>query len=243
MIAKYNCPYFFSMVFIVVASFSLDTNAEDELVIDDTIHMNADNSEQNGITKITKLCGNALLKQLNLVISADCLVGKQREDNTYEYISATGNPATLTQVNLKKNETLSVQANGIKYLVSEQRFVIQENAVLAIENRQFDSVRVTAELIELDNKVESNRTIIAKGKPLGIELKKLGQTELNATSKNMNFNTGTSKLELSQDVIANLELGKITAGEFKYNSETKESSFNRSSNEQVEIIQKKKNPQ
>ena len=71
-------------------------------------------------------------------------------------------------------------------------------------------------------------------------LKKLGNIDLEAVSNQLIYNTGSSELKLAEDVIANLELGQISAGLFEYNSKTKESSFTRSSEQQIEIIQQKK---
>ena len=235
------------MILLAIASVELNhCYAEAEAQnkeIDKTINLRSDNSISSGKTGIFELCGNAELRQLNMLITADCLVGKRREDGSYEYISATGKPAVLKQINEIKYDRLMVTANEITFFVPEQRFVIRENSKLEIENAANDSIKVTAEEIELDNKIETQRKISAKGTPLEIEIKKKGNTDLKATSKNLKFDTGTSAFELNSDVIANLELGQISAGEFKYNSENKESSFTRSSEEQIEIIQKKKDKQ
>ncbi len=205
------------------------------------IVLKSDRSRMDGKTLIFEYCGNAILNQPGLELTADCLIGKKNKDGSYQSITAKGNPAFLTQTNLEKQEKLVVKANLIEYKIATQQFLILENAQLKITSGQ-DSLEIIADKIELDNKLESNRDIAATGSPLQIELIKSGQTDLKAKSKKLHFNTQTSHLKLSEDVIANLELGQITAGIFNYNSETKVSSFDKSPGEQVKIIQTKKQP-
>jgi len=204
------------------------------------ITLNSDSFDLDGKTGIFKHCGNATLTQLGLSIVANCLTGKKLKDGNYEFIVAQGNPAQLTQTSQVKNETLNVSANIIEYIIPNQQFNIIENAALKIVSDKRDSIEITANKIQLDNKSPENRDITATGKPLRIELLELGKTDLKAEAKKLHFNTQNSDLELSDDVVAHLELGQISAGIFKYNSKTKISSFKKSDDQQVEIIQKKK---
>ncbi len=220
-----------------------DLYAEENAIdyIPQNIVLKSDHSKMDGKTGILEYCGNAILTQGTLTLKADCITGK-RENGTYAFITAKGKPAILTQENVVKQEKLLVKANLIEYKVPLQQFFIIEHAKLKLTNKDKDSLEIDADKIVLDNSQELSRDIIASGKPLQIELMKLGKTDLKAKSRKLHFNTGTSKLKLSEDVIANLELGQITAGTFDYNSETKVSSFEKSGDEQVEIIQTKKLP-
>jgi len=204
------------------------------------ITLNSDSSELDGKTGIFKHCGNAILTQPGISLVADCLIGKKSKNGSYEFIAAQGKPARLIQTSLVKNDTLKVSANLIEYKVPKQQFNIIENAELKILSNDIDSIEIKANRIQLDNKIPDNRDITATGKPLKIELIKLGKTDLKAEAEKLHFNTRSSELELSDDVVAHLELGQISAGVFKYNSETKISSFKKSEDQQVEIIQKKK---
>ena len=206
------------------------------------IVLKSDRSRMDGKTLIFEYCGNAILTQPGLELTADCLIGKKNKDGSYESITAKGEPAFLTQINLEKNEKLAVKANFIEYKIQSQQFLIVKNAKLKLTSKSQDSIEITADRIELDNKIEAARDIAATGAPLQIELIKSGITELKAKSKKLHFNTKTSNLKLSEEVIANLELGQISAGLFNYNSETKVSSFEKPPGEgkQVEIIQTKK---
>lgn len=233
-----NC-ILFACLFCVYPTFAQELNKTEE---SNNIHLKSNTSRLSGMTGMFEHCGNAVLKQKNLTLEADCLIGKKNEQGGFEYIIAKGNPVRLSQFNIEKQESLNVTAKIIEYKVPSQQFLISQNAILKISNRQKDSLKINAHKIKLDNKKEQNQSIEASGSLLQIELVKSGNTDLKAQSKYLKYNTGTSKLTLSKDVTAELELGKITAGIFNYNSETKESSFVRSNNEQIEIIQTKKKP-
>jgi lipopolysaccharide transport protein LptA len=219
--------------------YSQNINGAEEI---NSIHLNSNHSKLNGLTGMFEHCGNAVLKQKNLMLKADCLIGKKSKNGKFEYIIAKGNPAKLSQLNDIKQESLNVTANIIEYKVPVQQFLISQNAILKLSNNKEDSLEINAHKIRLNNQQEQSQKIEATGNLLKIELVKSGNMDLKAQSKSLKYNTGTSKLILSKDVTAELELGQITAGIFKYNSETKESSFERSNKEQIEIIQTKKKP-
>ena len=206
------------------------------------IVLNADNSVLKGKTGLFEHCGNAQLTQLNITIKANCINGKRREDGAYDFIAASGD-AHLIQYDQTKQEKLDIKAELIEYKVQDKQFKIEKGAALELSNQQLDSVKILADNIDLDNKNEQSRLISANGSPLKIVLQKLGKIDLEADSNQLLYNTGTSELKLAEDVIANLELGQISAGLFEYNSKTKESSFTRSSEQQIEIIQQKKQQQ
>ena len=207
---------------------------------DNSIRLNSDQSKIDGKTGLFEHCGNAILTQQGLTIKAECLIGKKSKTGEYEHISAQGNPAELIQKSLKKNETLTVTAKKIEYRVSESQFTINTNAKLHVISNDVDSVSIAATTIQLDNKNVNDRNILAVGKPLTVELIKSNQTDLKAEAERLHYNTKSSKLELSNNVVANLESRKISAGVFRYNGETKVSSFEKSDDAQVEIIQTKK---
>lgn len=209
----------------------------------DNILLNSDKFELSGKTGLFKQCGNAVLTQVNITITANCISGKRNDDGSYKFIAAVGSPATLNQIDSEKGEELIVKAGLIEYTVQEKYFKIHDEADLKISNLSKDSLEILANKIDIDNKNEQHRKISATGNPLKIVIKKLDTTDLEAVSKELFYNTGTSELKLSEDVIANLELGQISAGVFDYNGKTKESSFTRSSQEQIEIIQTKKKEQ
>lgn len=225
----------------VFANFSLAKQGVSDIKAQNIV-LKSDRSRMDGKTLIFEYCGNAVLTQPGLILTADCLIGKKNKDGSYDSITAKGEPAFLNQINLEKNEKLAVRANLIEYKIQSQRFLVQNNAQLKLTSKSQDSLEITADRIELDNKIEAARDIAATGAPLQIELIKSGNTDLKAKSKKLHFNTKTSNLRLSEEVVANLELGQITAGIFNYNSETKVSSFEKSPGEdkQVEIIQTKK---
>ena len=209
------------------------------------IILKSDRSKLDGKTGMFEHCGNALLTQPGLRISADCLIGRKNAQGNFDFIAAKGSPAIFEQENLGKKEYLKITANLIEYKVPVQQFIILENAALSLastnEQNTLDSVQILAQKIALDNINTSSRKIDAYGSPLEMVLVKGGNTDLRAESKKLSYDTGSSNLELSEEVIANLELGQITAGVFNYNSESKVSSFEKSEQQQIEIIQKKKN--
>ncbi len=224
---------------LVLAWFATNALAvEAEIQQQSPIILNADSSVWKGKTGLFEHCGNAQLIQLNIIIKANCINGKRREDGGYDFIAATGK-AHLVQYDKIKKEKLDIQAELIEYKVQEKQFKIEKNADLELSNENLDSVKILANKIDLDNKNEQSRLISANGSPLKIVLKKLGNIDLEAVSNQLIYNTGSSDLKLAEDVIANLELGQISAGLFEYNSKTKESSFTRSSEQQIEIIQQK----
>ena len=209
------------------------------------IILKSDRSKLDGKTGMFEHCGNALLTQPGLRISADCLIGRKNAQGNFDFIAAKGSPAIFEQENLGKKEYLKITANLIEYKVPVQQFIILENAALSLastnEQNTLDSVQILAQKIALDNINTSSRKIDAYGSPLEMVLVKGGNTDLRAESKKLSYDTGSSNLELSEEVIANLELGQITAGVLNYNSESKVSSFEKSEQQQIEIIQKKKN--
>lgn len=245
-----NSLYFAGMDYGLAEQSILKENVNNDVPQNDSqknettqnIVLKSDRSRMDGKTLIFEYCGNAILTQPGLELTADCLIGKKNKDGSYESITAKGEPAFLTQINLEKNEKLAINANLIEYKIQSQQFLILKQARLKLSGKQQDSVEITADRIELDNRIEAARDISATGSPLQVELIKSGITDLKAKSKKLHFNTKTSNLKLSEDVIANLELGQITAGIFNYNNETKVSSFDKSPGEQVKIIQTKKQP-
>jgi lipopolysaccharide transport protein LptA len=212
------------------------------------ITLNSDRSTLNGKTGIFEHCGNAILTQGGLKLMANCLVGKKNVDGSYAYIHAKGNPASLIRINQEKRQELEVSAENIEYNVPKKSFNIEGTAQLKLAQKQSSAkepgyIQILAKKIIFDDKETDNKKINAEGSPLKISLVRSNNTELEATAKSLYYNSGSSDLRLSKDVIANLALGQITAGVFEYNSETQISSFEKSNNEQIEIIQSKKQPQ
>ncbi len=226
------------------------------------IVLKSDHSKINGKTGVFEHCGHAILVQGNLTLTADCLVGKKSKGGAYDFIIAKGNPATLIQKKPVNQEVLFVQGNSIKYSIQSEQFHINGKANLKLSNNKsskksnsqqhnkakLNQLEILADKINLINHHQLNnhnivsREVFAFGKPLYIELIKSGKTDLKATSNKLIFNTQTSNLKLFENVIANLKLGQISAGVFEYNSKTQISSFEKSPNQQVEIIQTKKSP-
>ncbi len=209
------------------------------------ITLKSDRSTLNGITGIFEHCGNATLTQGDMKLTANCLIGKKNDDGTYAYIKASGSPASLIRVDKVKLENLEAKATNIDYLVAIKQFQLFGKADLKISQqktaqREQGSIQVLANKITLEDAQVTNKEIHSTGLPLQIELVKSGKSELKAEAKKLYYNVGTSDLTLSEDVIANLALGQITAGVFEYNSKTKISSFKKSGNEQIEIVQTKK---
>ncbi len=231
-----------SLCFVILSPQAISNKQVTEQVSEQApINLRADSSRLNGKTGLFEHCGNAQLTQLNISIKADCINGKRRDDGGYDFIAASGS-ANLIQYDAEKKEKLDIKGELIEYKVQQKQFRIAKAADLKLSNEQKDSVQILAESINLDNRNEQSRLITAKGSPLKIVLARLGTVDLEAVSKQLTYNTGSSQLKLAEDVIANLEVGQISAGLFEYNSNTKESSFTRSSDQQVEIIQQEKQP-
>ena len=212
------------------------------------IILKSDRSTLNGITGIFEHCGNATLTQGDMKLTANCLVGKKNDDGTYAYIKASGSPASLVRVDKVRLEKLEAKANNIDYLVPIKQFQLFGKADLKMSQqktakREQGSIQVLADQITLEDMQLTDKEIRSTGSPLQIELVKSGESELKAVAKKLYYNVGTSDLMLSENVIANLALGQITAGIFEYNSKTKISSFKKSNNEQIEIVQTKKKSQ
>jgi len=211
------------------------------------IKLNSDSSILNGRTHIFEHCGNAVLTQGGITLKANCLIGKKNSDGSYAYIKAVGSPAFLVRIDKKRDEKLEARAKSIDYLVQEKQFILTDEADFKLSQqksltREQGSIQVLADKITLEDTKTTNKEITATGSPLQMELIKSGESELKAQAKRLYYNIGTSDLKLSKNVVANLALGQITAGVFEYNSKTKISSFKKSSDEQIEIIQTKKQP-
>jgi len=230
------CAYFISMN----SCYAAEQNVQEKPP--EKIQLNSDHFKIDGKTGIFEQCGHAVLTQAGLTLSAECITGKQNEDGTYAYIIATGQPASLLQINQQKQNKLLVKANSIEYKVAIEHFLITGKAELQLTSSNQDDVFISADIIKLDNRHPLRRDIHAMGSPIQIEVIKSGKTELKAKSKKLHFNTGTYNLILSKDVVANLGQKQISAGVFNYNSKTEVSSFEKSNNEQIEIIQTKKKP-
>jgi len=206
------------------------------------IQLNSDQFKIDGKTGIFEQCGHATLIQADLTLSSECITGKQNKDGTYAYIIAKGDPATLLQINQKKQDQLLIKAKNIEYQVPTDQFLITGSSELQLTNPQKNNVLISADNIKLDNRQPLNRDIHAFGSPIQIEVIKSGKTDLKAKSKTLHFNTGSYNLVLSEDVVANLGSKQISAGVFNYNSKTEVSSFEKPSDKQIEIIQTKKQP-
>ncbi len=244
------------ILFVALFSIAPSYSAEQvDSIIDDlqfknlesqqVIKLNSDSSILNGRTHVFEHCGNATLTQGGMKLIADCLIGKKNKDGSYAYIKAIGSPASLIRVNKQKDEKLEAKAKSIDYLVEEHQFILTEAADLKISQeksstKEQGSIQVLADKITLEDAKVVNKEITATGSPLKMELIKSGESELKAEAKSLYYNVGTSDLKLSDEVTANLALGQITAGVFEYNSKTKISSFKKSSDEQIEIVQTKK---
>lgn len=211
------------------------------------IKLNSDKSTINGKTGVFEHCGNAVLVQGGLKLTANCLIGKKIADGSYAYIVAKGKPASLVKVIDEKQQELQVSGDSIEYKVPDQKFIILGDGELTlIQNpsprKTPANMKINAQEIVFDDSNENSKKIVAEGSPLGIILTKSDSVKLEAKSKRLYFDSETSDLKLSEDVTANLALGQISAGVFEYNSETQISSFEKSNNEQIEIIQSKKQP-
>lgn len=226
-----------NFTFIVIFWLLSPFNILAETAKDNTIKLNSDHSEIDGKSGAFKHCGNAILKQQGMTIKAECLIGEKSANGDYRFISAEGNPAELIQTSGDKNESLNLKAKLIKYRVPESLFVVKGKAQLVLLSNNNDRLSIQADEIQLDNKQTQERSIAAKGKPLAIELIKSDVTDLKAEARELKYNTKTHDLVLTTEVQANLALGQISAGLFKYNSETKVSSFEKSDDSQIEIIQ------
>jgi len=241
-----------SISFMIQTSFALESTehpkAQKSVVLSElkqNILLKSDRSTLDGRTGVFEHCGNATLTQGDMKLSADCLVGKKNSDGTYAYIKASGLPASLVRIDKIKLEKLQAKANNIDYLVPIKQFRLFGKADLKISQqktplRGAGSIQVLANEITLEDAAVTNKEIRSTGTPLQIELIKSGETELKAEAKKLYYNIGSSDLMLSENVIANLALGQITAGIFEYNSKTKISSFTKSNSEQIEIVQTKK---
>ena len=212
------------------------------------ILLKSDRSTLDGRTGMFEHCGNATLTQGGIKLSADCLVGKKNSDGTYAYIKASGSPASLVRVDKIRLEKLEAKATNIDYLIPIKQFRMFGKADLKISQQKTPqrgqgSIQVLANEITLEDAAVINKEIRSTGTPLQIELIKSGKSELKAEAKKLYYNVGSSDLMLSDNVVANLALGQITAGIFEYNSKTKISSFKKSNNEQIEIVQTKKKSQ
>ncbi|MGB0495695.1 MAG: LptA/OstA family protein [Kangiellaceae bacterium] len=223
---------------------SKNTNIKEEQVF--PINFYSDSTTMDGVTREIKNCGNAKINQGDIILLADCLVAKKNDGGDYKYFKATGKPASLEITDKIKNEYLFLSADNIFYDVLKREFTATNNAKLILssgKNSQSspDRLNIQSHKIIIQNKSDKDRMIEAEGAPVELAIRSEGDIELNAKSLYLSFSTDTSELNLMDKVEAELALGKITAGEFKYNHKTKQSSFKKAKDGgQIEIVQNPK---
>ena len=208
------------------------TQEEPKLEVQATfpINLNSDTTTMDGITREIKNCGNARISQGDINLLADCIVAKKGAKNDYEYFEAKGTPASLEIFDRVKKEYLFLSANRIFYDVRKQNFIATGSANLVLSSGKNsktspDRLNIQSNEIVVKNKSEKQRMIEAKGVPVNLAIRSEGNIELNAKSLYLSYSTVTNELNLLEKVEAELALGKITAGEFRYNHRTKQSSF------------------
>jgi len=206
------------------------------------INLNSDTTTMDGITREIKNCGDARISQGDINLLADCIVAKKGAGNEYEYFEATGAPASLEIFDRVKKEYLFLSANRIFYDVRKQNFIATGFANLVLSSGKNsknspDRLNILSNEIVVNNESEKNRMIEAKVIPVNLAIRSEGNIELNAKSLYLSYSTVTNELNLLEKVEAELALGKITAGEFRYNHRTKQSSFKKAPGIQIEIVQ------
>ncbi|PCI72887.1 MAG: hypothetical protein COB38_02820 [Gammaproteobacteria bacterium] len=223
------------------------TQEEPKLEVQSTfpINLNSDTTTMDGITREITNCGNARISQGDINLLADCIVAKKGTKNEYEYFEATGTPASLEIFDRVKKEYLFLSANRIFYDVRNQNFVATGSANLVLSSGKNsktspDRLNIKSNEITIKNESEKQRMIEAKGVPVNLAIRSEGNIELNAKSLYLSYSTVTNELNLLEKVEAELALGKITAGEFRYNHRTKQSSFKKAKGQQIEIVQNQK---
>ena len=209
------------------------------------INFYSDNTTMDGITREIKNCGNARINQGDINLLADCLVAKKKENGDYQYFKATGNPASVEVFDRVKKEYFYLSAQRIFYDVVAKEFTATEDAKLVLSNgtnslTSENRLNIQSQEIILKNQSEKQRMIEAKGSPVKLAIRSEGDIELNAKSLYLSYSTSTTELNLRNEVEAELALGKITAGTFKYNHTTKQSSFKKADGKQIEIVQNPK---
>lgn len=209
------------------------------------INLNSDTTTMDGNTREIENCGNARISQGDINLLADCIVAKKGEKGEYEYFEAIGTPASLEMFDQVKKEYLFLSANKIFYRVMEQNFVATglANLVLSSGKNSEDSpdrLNIQSNEIIIKSNSKKQRMIEAKGVPVNLAIRSEGNIELNAKSLYLSYSTETNELNLLEKVEAELALGKITAGEFRYNHRTKQSSFKKAPDQQIEIVQNQK---
>ncbi len=233
---------------------SLNQNPSIESTLEETklevqatfpINLNSDTTTMDGITREIKNCGDARISQGDINLLADCIVAKKGAGNDYEYFEAKGTPASLEIFDPVKKEYLFLSANRIFYDVRKQNFIATGFANLVLSSGKNsktspDRLNIQSNEIVVKNESEKNRMIEAKGAPINLAIRSEGNIELNAKSLYLSYSTVTNELKLLENVEAELALGKITAGEFRYNHRTKQSSFKKAKGQQIEIVQNQK---
>ncbi|MFT6734027.1 MAG: lipopolysaccharide transport protein LptA [Polaribacter sp.] len=209
------------------------------------INLNSDTTTMDGISREIKNCGNARISQGDINLLADCIVAKKGAKGEYEYFEAIGTPASIDIFDRVKKEHLFLSASKIFYEVIKGSFVATGSADLVLSSGQKnedspDRLNIQSNQIIIENNLEKQRMIKAKGTPVHLVIRSEGNIELNAKSLYLSYSTKTNELSLLDKVEAELALGKITAGEFRYNHRTKQSSFKKAKGEQIVIVQNPK---
>ncbi len=209
------------------------------------INLDSDTTTMDGISREIKNCGNARISQGDIELLADCIVAKKGDKGDYEYFEATGIPASMKIFDNVKKEYLFLSAERIFYDVMKQKFIATGTANLVLSSgknsaESSDRLNIQSNEIIIKSESEKQRMIEAKGTPVNLSIRSEGNLELNAKSLYLSYSTETNELNLLEKVEAELALGKITAGEFRYNHRTKQSSFKKAKDEQIRIEQNQK---
>ncbi len=200
-------------------------------------YLASDSSRIDGLNGIFEYKGNAQYREPGVSINADHLIGRKDKNGQFKSFTAYGSPAVFVQVNQQTGERLELKANVIKYFIIKQQLTAEINASLRQESNHKDVIHIKGSQIKIDNRSSKRRQISGKGNPLTLSVLDKGVEELSANANRLLIKSDSEDLLLEGDVIAKQQAGTVSAGSFRYNRQTKVSSFEKSNAGQVEIIQ------
>ena len=120
------------------------------------IEIQANSAERNAKTGVTTYTGNVDIRQGSIHIAADTVVLHSSNDELTR-IDATGNQATYTQQLSGPDDTVDARANTLRYLVSEDKLLLEGNGSLKQQGGS-----ISGERIEYDVKAEHVRAQAAE---------------------------------------------------------------------------------
>jgi lipopolysaccharide export system protein LptA len=240
------------ILIVLVATFCWNCTAKERYRI-------VSESSQIDLAKqIVVYSGNASFSGDDLLIEGNQIEAFTVNDRISK-IKVTGNPARLNQKNIGEGnnpvvlpkdsaqtelKSIALTANIIIYETTNNHLIAQESVKLEINaldksNEAPSNAYFKATGQSLNLSTASNAEIELTGSPVSIWIDQ-NNLVLEAAANRMNYAVATEKLELLEDVNLSTSAEKIKAQKILYDGKTQFLEIPKVPNQQVEMIQRKK---